>query len=120
MSVQSREEGDVLVVYFTDSRILDEAKIQEIGGQLMALIGQCSKGRMLLNFKNVSFMSSAMLGKIILLNKKCKSSNVDLRLCEIAPGIMEVFKVMKLNKVLNIQKTEEKAIASFDKKGIFG
>ena len=120
MSIQSREQDDVLIAYFTDSRILDEAKIQEIGNMLNALVAKTPAGRMVLNFKNVSFMSSAMLGKIILVNKKCKGADVDLRLCEIAPAIMEVFKVMKLNKVLNIQKSEEKAIESFDKKGFFG
>ncbi len=65
-------------------------------------------------------MSSAMIGKIILLNNKCKKAKVDLRLCEIADSVMEVFKLMRLNKVLNIQKSEEKALASSDKKGFFG
>jgi anti-sigma B factor antagonist len=120
VSVQSREESDVLVAYFTDSRILDEAKIQQIGAELTSLVTKTPKGRLLLNFKNVQFMSSAMLGKIILLNKKCQAAKVDLRLCEIAPAILDVFKMMKLHKVLNIQKTEEKAIESYDKKSFFG
>ena len=120
MSINSKTEGDILIAYFTDGRILDEAKIQQIGSGLMDLIPQCTSKRMLLNFANVSFMSSAMIGKIILVNKKCKEAGIDLRLCEISDGIMEIFKMMKLQKVLNIQKDEAKAIASFDKKGLFG
>lgn len=119
-TLQTKEEGDVLVVYFTDVKILDEARIQEIGRDLTALVGKTPSGKMLLNFKAVTFMSSAMIGKIIQLNKKCKGADVDLRLCEISPNVMEVFKLMRLNKVLNIQKTEEKAVGSFDKKGWFG
>ena len=33
---------------------------------------------------------------------------------------MEVFKITKLNKLFDIQADEEKAVASFDKKGWFG
>ena len=64
-------------------------------------------------------MSSAMIGKVILLNKKCKGAKVNLKLCEISDNVMEVFKLMRLNKILDIQKSEEKALAAFDKKGFF-
>ena len=40
MSLRFEKTPDKIIVYLTDSRILDEAKIQEIGAQLMALIGQ--------------------------------------------------------------------------------
>ena len=120
VSIKTREEGDVLVAYFTDAKILDEAKIQQIGSELNALVGTTPNGRLLLNFRNVAFMSSAMIGKIILLNNKCKQASVDLRLCDIADSVLEVFKLMRLNRVLNIQKSEEKAIESYDKKGLFG
>ena len=120
MSIRTENKDDILVAHFTDPKILDEAKIQQIGSELMALVTTTPAGRLLLNFKNVAFMSSAMIGKIILLNNKCKKADVDFRLCEIAPEVMEVFKLMRLNRVLNIQKTEEKALASYDKKGFFG
>ena len=63
---------------------------------------------------------SAMIGKVILLNKKCKTDNVNLKLSNISPNVMEVFKIMRLNKVLSIYGDEAKAIAAFDKKGWFG
>jgi len=119
-TLQTIEEGDVLVVFFTDAKILDEARIQEIGRELIDMVGTTPSGKLLLNFKAVSFMSSAMIGKIIQLNKKCREAKVDLRLCEISDNVMEVFKLMRLNKVLNIQKDQGKAVASFDKKGWFG
>ena len=107
MSIQIRESGDFIFVTFTDSRILDETKIQENGSRLMSLIDEHSAKRMCLDFRNVSFMSSGMLGKIILFAKKCRSSNIELRLCEIDPAIMEVFKLMNLNQSL-VQKSCEK------------
>ena len=119
-NLRSEENGDVLVVYFNDSKILDEAKIQQIHNELNEKLGEVPAGKLLLNFDNVSFMSSAMIGKIILLNKKCKSEEVSFKLCNISDNVMEVFKLMRLNKVLDIQQDEEKALASYDKKGWFG
>ena len=121
-SLKHEEKGDTLFVYLTDAKILDDATTHEIGKRLMDSVERAAHTakRMAVDFRNVQFMSSAMIGKIILLNKKCKSSEVKLKLCNISPNVMEVFKLMRLNKVLDIQKDEEKALASFAKKGWFG
>ncbi len=117
---QRGENGDILVIYFTEAKILDEAKIAQIGKELMDQVGEATAGKMVLNFSAISFMSSAMIGKIILLNKKCKTNEVKLKLCNISDNVMEVFKLMRLNKILEIYNDEEKAIASYTKKGWFG
>lgn len=120
-TIRSEEkEGGVIVAFFNDAKILDEQKIQQIGNDLIASTELAKAGRMVLNFSGVSFMSSHMIGKLVLLNKKCKAANVTLKFCTIAPSIMEVFKIMKLNKVFDIYADEEKALKSFDKKGWFG
>lgn len=119
-TLRSEEKGEVLVVYFTEAKILDEARITQIGKDLMEAVTRATNAKMVLNFQGVAFMSSAMIGKVILLNKKCKTDNVNLKLCNISPNVMEVFKIMRLNKVLSIYDDEAKAIAAFDKKGWFG
>ena len=119
--LRTQETDGVLVVYFSETKILDEAKIQKIGTELMeAADGAAAEKRLLLNFSGVGFMSSAMIGKLVLLNKKCKKDSTALKLCDIAGNVSEVFKIMKLNKVFDIYKNEEKALKSFDKKGWFG
>ena len=119
-SIWSQTNGEVLVVYFADAKILDDARIQQIGKDLTEMVTKAEHQKMLLNFQNVGFMSSAMIGKLILLSKKCKADAVDLRLCNIMPNIMEVFKIMKLNKVFDIQTDEAAALKAFEKKGWFG
>lgn len=119
-NLRAETNDDVLVIYFNESKILDEAKIQQIHNELNEQLDEVPNGKLLLNFQNVSFMSSAMIGKIILLNKKCKASDVKFKLCNISDNVMEVFKLMRLNKVLDISKDEEKALASFSNKGWFG
>lgn len=119
-SLRIREVEDVLVVNIADSKILDEAKIQKIGDELIAAAERAGVNkRLLLSFQGVSYMSSAMIGKLVLLNKRCKKDGIDLKLCDISSNVAEVFKIMKLNKVFDIQKTEEKGLKAFSKKGWF-
>lgn len=115
-----REEGDVLIVYFQDVRIIDESRITGLGQELTDITKDGKSKKVLLNFQNVSFMSSAMIGKLVLFNKKCKSANVDLRMCDINENVEEVFTLMKLGKVFNIDKDEEASLGKFSKKGWFG
>ncbi len=117
---QKGESADISVVYFSVPKILEDARIQQIGEELSEAAAEAVNGKLVLNFDNVKFMSSAMIGQIILVSKKCKAAKVDLKLCNISGDVMEVFKLMRLNKILNIYKTEEKAIASYSKSGWFG
>ena len=113
-SLVTQTYGDVFAVRIREGKILDEAKIQELGRELIAVVDKV-ESKLLLNFEDVKFMSSGMLGKLILLNKKCKTDNVALKMCNISPDIMEVFRLMRLNKVLDIYADETKAMRAFEK-----
>lgn len=105
--------GDVTVVNFTDKKILDEQNIQVIGEQLFSLVDELGRKKILLNFSNVEYLSSAALGKFITLNKKVNGAGGKLILCAIDPTIYEVFEITKLNKVFTIQKDEQTAMQAF-------
>ncbi len=119
-SITNQMSGEILVLGFTDSKILDSQRIEQIGKELQEAVPQAIHKKLLLNFRGVSFMSSAMITKLVILNKVCKATGVALKFCDVSPNVMEVFKITKLNKLFDIQDGEEKAIASFDKKGWFG
>jgi len=111
--LQVEDTGDVTVVHFTDKKILDEQNIQVIGEQLFSLVDELNRRKLLLNFGNVEYLSSAALGKLITLNKKVNAVNGKLVLCNIDPQIYEVFEITKLNKLFNIQKDEQAALQAF-------
>ena len=119
-SLRIQEKEDTQIVFFTDAKILEDSRIQQIGADLLEVATRATEGRLLLNFFGVTFMSSAMIGKLVSLHNKCKKDEIALKFCNISGNLTEVFKIMKLNKVFDIQKTEEKALKSFDKKGWFG
>ena len=105
--------GDVTVVSFTDRKILDEQNIQVIGEQLFSLVDESGRKKLLLNFGNVEYMSSAALGKLITLNKKVQAAGGRLVLCNIDPQIYEVFEITKLDKFFKIHKEEQAALQAF-------
>ncbi len=107
------EVGDVTVVRFVDRKILDELNIQELGQELFQLVEQDHRAKLLLNFFNVEFLSSAALGKLITLDKKVKAHNGKLKLSNIRPEIYEVFAITRLNKLFDIKDDEADALAAF-------
>jgi anti-sigma B factor antagonist len=105
--------GDVTVVNFVDRKILDEQNIQIIGEQLLSLVKEEGLRKLLLNFGNVEYLSSAALGKLITLNKELQKESGRLILCNIRPEILEVFELTRLDKFFNIKKEEQEALQAF-------
>src|SRR5262249_19154687 len=107
--------GDVTVVNFVDRKCLDEQNIQIIGEHPFGLVEEVGRRKILLNFHNVEYLSSAALGKLITLNKKLQSAGGKLVLCEIDPQIYEVFEITKLDRFFEIAKTEPEGIIAFER-----
>ena len=108
------EVGDVTVAKFTDKKILDEGNIQIIGNQLFALIEEDGRQKIVLDFSNVEYLSSAALGKLITMDKKVKAAKGKLRLCNIRADIYEVFAITKLNKLFDMKDNLEAALQGLE------
>jgi anti-sigma B factor antagonist len=107
------EIGDVTIAKFIDKKILDETNIQIIGNQLFGLIDEDSRPKIILDFSNVEYLSSAALGKLIVLDRKVKAAKAKLRLCCVRPEIYEVFEITHLNKVFQMFDNQDKALEGF-------
>jgi anti-sigma B factor antagonist len=103
--------ADVTVVYFLDKRILDEPTIQVIAEQLFSLVDQDGRRKVLLNFSNVEYLSSAALGKLINLHNNLDAGQGKLAMCSVFPQILEVLAVTKFDKIFKIFPDEEAAMA---------
>lgn len=120
MSLSSYAKDGILTVVFDDARILDETKLEEVGKELLEMLNKTTEERVILDFRNVKFMSSSMLGKLVQTHKKCAEFKVKLKLCSIDPEIRQVFKITKLDKLFEIEKDEASARQAFLRKGWFG
>jgi anti-sigma B factor antagonist len=104
---------DVVVVEFTNNKILDESVLEEIRSTLNRLVEAAAVPKLLLDFVHVDHMTSAALGLLINIDKSIKQKNGQLRLANIKPQIMEVFVTTKLNKVFRIANSRPEAMGSF-------
>ena len=105
------ESAQVSVVKFKDQKIIDPEAIQELGDELFTLVEKDNRQKIVLNFANVEFLSSAALGKLITFEKKTKKSGAKLILSNIAPEIFQVFAITNLDKLFTIKDNEADALA---------
>ena len=110
ISVEYSENATI--VAFTDEKILEDNDIYALEASIMSVIEQSGQIKLVLDFRNVRFLSSAVLGLLIKVSKKVYEDNGQLRLCNINPRIYEIFKITRLTKVFDIYKDTEDALAS--------
>jgi anti-anti-sigma factor len=115
---------ELLVIYLTEVKILNEAGIQRIFKDVIEVIGKTEQPNVIIDFQCVQFMSSAALGMLVRIQKKCKEFEATLKLVNICPEIRKVFEITRLDKILDIYDDPKEAIAAFKKKkkkkGFFG
>ncbi len=100
------------VITFTDEKILEETQIQTLQESVMSVIEQSERINLILDFSNVRFLSSAVLGLLIRISKKVYEADGQLRLCNINTKIYEIFKITRLTKIFEICEDVDSAINS--------
>lgn len=118
MSLRCESSGDILTVILTDAKILDASIIDQIHQEIAKILSETEQRNVIVDFREVKFLSSAALGMLILVNKMCKEYKINLKLCSIESDIAQIFKITGMNKVFAIYKTAEDASAAFQKEGL--
>ena len=113
MPLRSVPDKDVLTIFLTDVKILDAPLIEQIHQEMVSILEGAKQRNVLLDFREVKFMSSMALGMLIRINKTCKEHKINLKLCNIEPEIAQIFKITGMNKVFTICRTAEDAYAGF-------
>lgn len=109
--IEVSDSASVSVVRFQDQKIIDPEAIQELGQELFDLVERDDRKKIVLNFDNVEFLSSAALGKLITFEKKAKRNDSQLILSNISPEIFQVFAITNLDKLFTIKDSEADALA---------
>lgn len=82
---------------FVDTEIFKADVIQGIGRELLKAADLAARidVPLVLSFRGVEDISSALIGKLVLLNRKVKSVAVELRMCDMSPSLKEFFQKLK-------------------------
>ena len=93
---------DKIWVTFNEESILEEHQIKKLESDIVPVINENGSGELTLNFCNVQFMSSSVLGLLVKINKKVCELGGNLKLINVNPNIYKVFKITQLTKVFDI------------------
>ncbi len=108
VSVEYTENATI--VTFTGEKILEDKDIQSLQETITSIIEQTERISLILDFCNVKFLSSAVLGLLIRVSKKVYERDGQLKLCNINPKIYEIFKITRLTKIFDIYPDIESAV----------
>jgi anti-anti-sigma factor len=118
--ISTESKDGILTIYFLTPRLLEHPHLEELAKEVLAQLEKTSEDRVILDFQKVQFMSSAMLGRLVMIHNKCKEYKVQLKVSSIDPEIRKVFKITKLDKLFDIEPDEAAARKDFAKHGLFG
>jgi anti-sigma B factor antagonist len=102
--------GNATIMHFTDEKILEEKDIKALAESILSVIEQAERINLILDFGNVRFLSSAVLGLLIRISKRIYEREGQLGLCNINPKIYEIFKITRLTKTFDIYNSVESAM----------
>jgi anti-anti-sigma factor len=103
----------VLVVHFVDDKIVSDETIEAVGDELFGLVEDAGASRLLLDFRDVSLLSSSALASLMRLDRRLKQKHGSLKLCGLKPVQMELFRVTGLDRVFELFPDEQSALDTF-------
>jgi anti-sigma B factor antagonist len=103
----------VTVASFADHELTEQYVIEEVSEQLYSLADHLGLSQVVLNFREVKFMSSMMMAVLLKFKRKVVGAGGLVKLCCIAPNLMEIFKIMGFDKLFEIYPQESGALDSF-------
>jgi anti-sigma B factor antagonist len=106
------KQGDGIVVRLGKHRVLDELTANNISDELLQVADRPDCRRLLLDFSEVTQLSSAMLAKLLKLRRKMGSKGERLRLCGVNSQLRSVFATTRLDRLFDITDSEAGAITA--------
>ena len=93
---------DVTIVTFTEERIVDEEQVRGLQESFGPIIEKNQDKELILNFVNVKFMTSALLGLLVRIHKKVRELGGRLRLSNLDSNLRKVFEITQLTRIFEI------------------
>jgi len=103
----------VEVVEFTHRSTENANRVEELGRHLHDLADRRGCRRIILDFANVRFLASSVLGIIVTLQQKLEYQKGKLALCGLRKELRQVFKFAQLDTLLTFHDSRDDALASF-------
>jgi anti-anti-sigma factor len=110
--LEVKQTGDVTVVKFTHSQLVNDAEVEVVSEQLLHL-AEARGAKIVLDLTAVYRMTSRMVAKLVALDQKIHAAHGRLVLCGLQPPIAEVFKILQMLPRFTVCANERQALESF-------
>ena len=107
--LNTKKEDKYLIVY--PKGRLDLAISSQVEDELNNLVSS-GHSHIILNMKDVEYMSSSGFRACISVLRKLKVVNGSLKICNVQPDVNRIFEVIELDSLFDVYKTEEEALKS--------
>jgi anti-sigma B factor antagonist len=112
--LQLKDVNGVAVVDFVDSGLMFEATlIHELGEELHSLLTDHGQSRILLDFSQVRYLSSSMLGQLVKLVKEVETARGQLKITGLGPVLRDTFRISHLESLFEIYDDKASALKAF-------
>ena len=111
---EERVVGDVTVVTFRDRRLIDSPEVETLSKALFALVELGDRRNLLLDFSGVDFVSSAVLNKLVKLQRALVASGGSLKLVHLDGELHRIFAMTHLDRAFEIYADVEQGLAAFE------
>lgn len=111
------DRGAVTLGTVTGTTMLDGVSVPAFGNETIAFIEGKNALHLLLDFKQVDYMSSAGLTELLRINEALRKTKGSVRLCNLSNEIRKVFQITNLEKLFVIHENDstEAALTRFER-----
>jgi anti-anti-sigma factor len=110
-----RKLGSVTIMELLDRRLIDTARIEALGEQMMDTVKAAPGIKLIVNFEKVEYLSSTMLNVLIAVHNTVHQQKGQMVLANLPPELLKVLTLMKLQKKFTICGTVDDAMSVFAK-----
>lgn len=108
------ESDGVKVIRFHDRQLFDERTVREVGEQIAAALpNDGTPIKLVIDFSDVALVSSSLLSKLILLQRRIDGTQGKLRLCEMSAVVQSVFRTSNLDRLFVIDRDRRASLDYF-------
>jgi anti-sigma B factor antagonist len=108
-------DGRVTVGTIHSASVLDAINVTEFGQETVAYLKKRRGINLLMNFEQVTYLSSAVLTELLRIKEVAESHGGGLRLCALNDDIRKIFEITNLDKVFVMYDDAPTALTRYER-----
>ncbi len=105
--------GGILVLDIVSAKSRDQDRTSMIAEKLFQIITASDCRQIILDLKGISFITSDVIGQLIMLHKKCQANNYQLKLCGAESDNRLALDMVRFDQLVDTYEHKAHAIAAF-------